>query len=331
MMRTFRYAFILAKIYGILAKSYIGENYKEILRVRKIGELFDLLFPGERKELPEYMLTAELENRIVVESIRSMTMVLDLLGNDEPILVHSLRKYEYQALKSVIRGLVNGEQAGSTVWDLGRFAGIDLIGSKDYRAAIESSPYSWITPKLSGTPIVMIENALDRDYYLKLQNIARGLPLKDRAGVMRLVSLEIVLNNVIWALRLRFFFGLDAEKAEELLVPGLMEAQKRAIMQSFEIPPDSLDGWRRWKFSWLVEDQLGENFKSPDPIRAEQNATRRLYKRAHQLFHQAPFTLTPLVAFFKLKEYESSLLSTAAEALRLSVSEQEVLALIGVE
>jgi vacuolar-type H+-ATPase subunit C/Vma6 len=331
MMRTSRYAFIQAKIYGILAKSYIGENYKEILRVRKIGELFDLLYPGERKDLPEYMLTADLEHRIVVESIRSMTMVLDLLGNDEPILVHILRKYEYQALKSVIRELVSGAAGGVAVWDLGRYAGIDLGGSKEYRSAIESSSYSWIVPMLAGTPIVRIENALDRDYYIRFQKTAAALPPRDRAGVMRLVSLETVLANAIWALRLRFYFGLDAEKAEELLVPGLGDTYRKAIMQSFEIPADSLDGWRRWKLGWLVEDQLGENFKSPDPIRAERSATRRLYKRAHQLFHQDPFTLTPLVAFFKLKEYESSLLSTAAEALRLSVTEQEVLSLIGAE
>jgi vacuolar-type H+-ATPase subunit C/Vma6 len=329
MTRTSHYAFILAKIYGILSKSFVGENYKDILRIRKISDLYDRLFPGERKDLPEYMLTTELENRIVEKSIGSMTMVLDLLGTDEPILVHCLRKYEYQSLKSVVRGLVNGETDVKQVWDLGRYAGISLAGAKDPRAAIESSPYAWIVPKISGSSIFLIENALDRDYYLKLDALAGGLPGRDKSGVSRLVSLETVLTNVIWALRLRFFFGLDAEKAEELLVPGLGHTITKSILQAFDIPSDSVEGWRKWKFGWLVEDQLSEYFKAPDPIRAEQKATQRLYMRAHQLFHQDPFTLTPLVAFFKLKEYESSLLSTAAEALRLSVSEQEVLSLIG--
>jgi len=101
------------------------------------------------------------------------------------------------------------------------------------------------------------------------------------------------------------------------------------VAQAFDIPADSIEGWRKWRFGWLVEDQLSESFQAPDPVRAEQKGTRRLYIRAHQLFHQDPFTLTPIVAFFKLKEYEVGLLKTAVEALRLSVSEQDVLALVG--
>ncbi len=330
MLRTFRYAFILAKIYGILSKSFIGENYREILRLRTVSDVYDRLFPGKRSELPEYQLTSELERRVVEAAISTLISVLDLLGSPEPILVHMLRKYEYQGLKSVVRGIVNSQVAESAVWDLGRYGGIELAGSKDYEKSISQSQYSWIMPLVNATPLVGIENALDRDYYTKLQKLARELPPKDRSGVSRLVSLEIVLANVIWAFRLRFYFGLDEEKAKDLLIPGMVDAERRAVMQVFDIPSDSLEGWRKWKFGWLIEDQLSEVFQAPDPIRAEQNATRRLYTRAHQLFHQDPFTLTPLVAFFKLKEYEASLLSTAVEALRLSVSEQEVLTLLGV-
>ncbi len=329
MLRTFRYAFILAKIYGILSKSFVGENYREILRLRKVSEIYDLLFPGERTEVPEYQLTTELERKVMEASIRSMVYVLDLLGTGEPILVHILRKYEYQALKSVVRGIVNGEAEGAMVWDLGRYAGIDLVESKDREKAIAESRYAWLVPMLTSTPLVRIENSLDRDYYITLRTLAQGLPLKDKSGVSRLVSMEISLANAIWILRLRFFFGLDLEKARDLLVPGMTDAERRAMIQAFDIPPDSAEEWRKWKFAKLLEDQFGENFHAPDPVRAEQRATRALYARAHQLFHQDPFTLTPIVAFFKLKEYEASMLSTAAEALRLSISEQEVLTLLG--
>jgi vacuolar-type H+-ATPase subunit C/Vma6 len=101
-------------------------------------------------------------------------------------------------------------------------------------------------------------------------------------------------------------------------------------MAVFEFVPDSVEEWRTWKFGWLLEDQLGESFRAPDPVRAEQKAAQRMYLRAHQLFHQSPFTLVPLVAYFKLKEFEADLLKTAAEAVTLSISEQDVLAITGV-
>jgi vacuolar-type H+-ATPase subunit C/Vma6 len=122
---------------------------------------------------------------------------------------------------------------------------------------------------------------------------------------------------------------MDAEHAAGLLIPGLGREARRVVMQAFDIPADSLDGWRKWRFGWLVEDQLSEAFQAPDPVRAERQAARRMYLRSHQLFHQDPFTLTPLAAFFRLKEYEASILATAAEALRLGVPSEEVLVMAG--
>ncbi len=336
MTRTSRYAFVLAKIYGMLARSFIGENYRDILRLKRVHDIYDRLYPGERAEMPEYRLTADLETRIVQSGIATMIFILDLMGEPEPILVHILRKFEYQGVKSLLRGLAP-DAAGSSaeerlpaqVWDLGRYGSVDLAHAREPIAALEQSPYAWVLPLVKTTPIVRIENMLDQEYYRRLLALTRALAAKDRAGVSRLVHLEISLADVLWALRLRFAFGMDAEKARDLLIPGMLEAERRAVAQAFDIPADSIEGWRKWRYGWLVEDQLSESFRAPDPVRAEQKGTRRLYTRAHQLFHQDPFTLTPIVAFFKLKEYEVGLLKTAVEALRLSVSEQDVLALVG--
>ncbi len=52
MFRTFRYAFVLAKIYGMTAKSYLGAAFLDLLRLKKLEEIFDILFPGERQAAP---------------------------------------------------------------------------------------------------------------------------------------------------------------------------------------------------------------------------------------------------------------------------------------
>lgn len=331
MIRTFRYSFILAKVYGMLARTWVGANFRDILRLRKVQDLYDRLFPGERPEKPEHQLTADLESRVAQAGAQAMIYVLDRLGDPPAILVHILRSFEYQGVKSLLRSAAQGQGRATAVPvpDLGRFATVDFAATGSSADLLEGTPYAWAAALLATTPVVRIETMLDQHYYRRLLELARALPRKDRAGVSRLVGTEIALVDAVWALRLRFSFGMDAGAARELLLPGLPDADRRAVEQSFEIPPDSLEGWRRWRFGWLVEEQLGESFKAPDPVRAEQKATRRLYGLARSLFHQDPFTLTPLVAFFKLKEYEVSFLNTAVEALRLSVSEQDVLALVG--
>jgi len=329
MSRTSHYAFILAKVYGILARSFVGKNFRDLLRLSELADLYDRLFPGERREVPPQGMTVMLEARIVRAGIDAMTYVLDFLGEPVEILVHILRKLEYQSLKTALRAMVNGRAEEPRIWDLGAYAGIKLAGARDYEKVIASSRYAWVLPLLGTTPLAVIENKLDKEYYARLLQLARALPARDGTGVLRLVNLSIALANVIWALRLRFFYGMEGEKARDLLIPGLVDAQRTAVARVFEMQPDSVEEWRKWKYAWLIEDQLGESFHSPDPVRAEQKAGQRLYARARQIFHQNPFTLSPLVAYFTLKEHEVALLKTAVEAVHLSVAEQDVLAIVG--
>ena len=329
MSRTSRYAFILAKIYGIMARSYVGANYRDLLRLKSLAELSDRLFPGDPRS-PDAPMPIELETRIVGASISAMTYVLDYFEPPEEILVHAARRLEYQNVKAVARGIVHGGVDDLRIWDLGKYAGIRLQGARDREKAIKSSSYAWILPLLRTIPLAELENRLDRDYYGRFLALCRALPARDRTGPLRLVNAEIALSNVVWALRLRFYFKLDWGKARLLMIPGTGSSVRAAVEAAFEIPSDSADEWRKWRYGWLLEDQLSETFTAPDPLRAEQKASQALYARAHQAFHQNPFTLGPLVAYFKLKEHEATLLNIAAEALHLSVPEQDILALVGI-
>jgi vacuolar-type H+-ATPase subunit C/Vma6 len=308
----------------------VGNNYRDLLRLKSLSELSDHLFPGERVQSPSAPLPIELEERIVRASIDAMIYVLDYLREPPAILVHTARKLEYQNVKSVVRGLVHGKMGDFRIWDLGKYAGIRLSGAKDFEKALGASPYRWVLPLLKTEPLAELENSIDRDYYDQFLHLAVSLPSADRRAILRLASTEIALANIIWALRLRFFFNLDAGKALDLMVGKMSSTVRAAVSEVFEIPPDSQEGWRKWRYGWLLEDQLGDSFLAPDPIRAEQKASQAMYDRAHHAFHQNPFTLGPLVAYFKLKEYESSLLSIAVEALHLSIPEQDILNTVGI-
>jgi len=329
MSRTSRYAFIMAKVYGILARSFVGASYRDLLRLKSLSELSQRLFPGEKDASTAEPLPIELEASIVRASIDAMIYVLDMLPDPPPILVHTARKLEYQNVKTMVRGIVHGRVDGLRIWDLGKYAGIRFGGLKDPEKAFPGTPYAWLLPLIHTLPLAELENRLDRDYYDRLMQLARALPSRDQTGVLRLANAEIALANVIWALRLRFYFKIDASKALGLLIGGTSSSVRAAIAEAFEIPADSTDGWRKWRYGWLLEDQLAESFVAPDPMRAEQKASQALYARAHQSFHQNPFTLGPLFAYFKLKEYEASLLGIAVEALHLSVPEQDVLDIVG--
>ena len=118
---------------------------------------------------------------------------------------------------------------------MGEHAGVRLIPGEDNEKALASSGYSWVLKHLHSKPLHEIENVLDRDYYTRLLRLSRGLPGRDRRGVERLVTLEISLSNVTWALALRFFFGMDWAAAQPLLSRA-WEHARRALSEVFEIP-----------------------------------------------------------------------------------------------
>jgi vacuolar-type H+-ATPase subunit C/Vma6 len=327
--RPSRYAFILAKVYGVMARSFSGGAYRDLLRLKSLSELSERLFPGERTGAPALVVPVEVEARILRGSIDAMIAVLDYLRDPPPLLVHAARRPEYQTAKALARALAHGRTEDIRVWDLGKYSAFRIKDARDPEKTLRSSDYSWILPLAQTVPVPELENRLDRHYYERFSALAQALPSADRAPVLRLARTEIALSNAIWALRLRFFFKFEAAKALPLMIPGTSAAVKAAVSAAFEFAADAQEDWRKWRYGWLLSDQLGDAFSAPDPIRAEQKASQFLYRRARQAFHQNPFTLGPLVAFFRLKEYEASLLNVAAEAIQLSIPEQEVLAITG--
>jgi vacuolar-type H+-ATPase subunit C/Vma6 len=329
MSRASRYAFIHAKVCGAMARAVAGEAYRDLLRLKSLTELSDRLFPEEASSRKDRPLPADLEARIMQAAVHSMTTVLRLLRTPPPLLVHAARRVEYRTVKALLRALAHGRREEVRIWDLGPWSGFRRPDPKDPQKTLRSSLYAWVLPLAGTVPDVELENRLDRDYHDRLFDLAGSLPAADRMPVMRLLRAEAALENAVRALRLRFFFKLDAQLARPLMIPGSSSTVTAALEEAFEIAADSSEDWRRWRFAALLEDQLGESFEAPDPVRAEQRASRLLYVRAHRAFHQHPFTLGPLVAYFRLKEHEASLLSIATEALHLGVPESDVLAITG--
>jgi len=337
MLRTFKYAFTQAKIYGIMAKSYLGENYRELLRFKRVTDLYDHLFPGEHERLSENLLTSELQKRIIAKNIRIVIGLLDLLQEPSPLLTHMLRKYECLNLKSLLHYLKEPDVSIPVFVDLGEYRSIDLRGegpgAQSDRAALKQliaeSPYRWLLPFLDGEPIFKLENRLDLDYYQRLWTMAQELPAKDRRGVTKLLSQEITLQNIIWAFRLRFFYQLDGDQAAEYLLPQEVDTHRAEVMKIFELPADRSQEWSRWKFAALVQDQLSADMEGIDPVRVENKALFIVFRRARLLFHQDLFTLTPLVSFIKLKELEARILLSLIEGIRLGIPEEEILAVTG--
>ena len=89
-------------------------------------------------------------------------------------------------------------------------------------------------------------------------------------------------------------------------------------------PIDVYDEWKDWEYRRLLNAHEPDSIWSVDPRWVQQSANNELAKRALKDFHKYPFTAMVLASWFKIKQNEVQNIRTAAEALRLNISESEV-------
>jgi len=157
---------------------------------------------------------------------------------------------------------------------------------------------------------------------------------KDREFSEPLIREEIVLQNIVWALRLRVYYGkteteiipllaghsLGAKEAGQLCAPAL------AILHK---PVDVWAEWQDWKYAWILNPHEEGVPWSLDPRWAQLAADRYLYRLALKTFHQSAFTVGLLVSFFKIKQLEVQMIRVASEGLRLGSSEEQMQGFLG--
>ena len=93
---------------------------------------------------------------------------------------------------------------------------------------------------------------------------------------------------------------------------------------------DSYDDWSKWKYKQFLNPHEEGAVWKIDPCWVQQAVKVYQNKKAQQQFHQHPFTADVLVSWFKIKQHELDCIRTAAEGLRLAVSETQLKEFAGV-
>jgi vacuolar-type H+-ATPase subunit C/Vma6 len=180
--------------------------------------------------------------------------------------------------------------------------------------------------KAGGT--IVLETALDRHYYQRLWKALFGLKKSDRPAAEKIIREEIVLRNASWALRLRVYYGMNADEVRKYLIgiPGHDELIKDAVA-ALEFPLDSRREWEGWKLAGCLNGETGGAWRA-DPRSFQNAAAERLYALALHHFRRRPLSLDTVFCFIKLKQFEEDLLTSAAEGLGIGMSSRDVFDLL---
>ncbi|GHV90008.1 hypothetical protein AGMMS50268_05110 [Spirochaetia bacterium] len=334
-------AYVYAKACGIIGKSFVGKRIPALGGLNRLFGLDRLVFPLSGKELPERELLPDLEKRITGRAIKQILAIVGSFSSPPELLVRLVRVYEYSDLKSGLNALVNGDADLPPLMDIRPFGTVNFKAFPDLGVMLRGTEFEFLLKNKDlkpGGDAVGAQTELDRLYYTSLWKALRALPKKDRISAERILAQEISLRNSIWVLRLRTYYGMNAEEAEKHLMDIMVKKGRGPEFSlaadarlSLSLPLDTRSAWAGWKQEHFLNPETGGRSWQADPRYFQNAASEHLYRLALHSFRRSPFSLDAAFCFIKLKQFEEDLLTSIAEGLGLGMSSQDVLALLEVK
>jgi vacuolar-type H+-ATPase subunit C/Vma6 len=315
-----KYAFIHAKMHGLMAKTYLDERVRFLFKITSLIDLSKTIFPVEDVSTDERELISEVQRKFENSVITTLMHLTSLFPAPPELLVHVLREYDYRNLLTLLREKFSG-LTSIRLWDIGKYSILNHDADKEFPQSLRNTRFEKYLDLMDTTPLSELEFQVDRQYYEELISCVQSLPVTERNPVLPLVKTEILLMNLLWALRLRVYFRMSFDDAQKFLFPLAFPGILSQAQLVFELPLDDPGAWKRLRHGDVFS---AERNGVIDPEGIEGRANKYLYHRLRKYFYAHPFTLASVYAFFRLKKYEARLVTSVSEGIRMGLAPREI-------
>lgn len=320
MAEPLEFAYLYARVCGSFSKMQLGDTARELmLSAGGIMALWKKLFSEEPPNLPEAKLVFEAERRVIARSIDSFLRLAKPFSESSELIHVLISKYEISVIKSMLFRLRSGESKPEETSYSSRIIEQALAEWPRIDDMFRKTPYAWLNVH-SLENLAIAENHLDQQYYLALWDAAHKIDAQKVGTILDLIRWEIIYQNAVWALRIRRYYGMTKQDAAGMFVEVKSIDTTSLALQTFQYDIEKIDSFERWPLKRLLAGQTGPALDVPVlEIRTQED----LFAMVRRNLHLHPFSYTPIYCYFKLLEYETSLLLAVLESVRLGVSPDE--------
>lgn len=205
-----------------------------------------------------------------------------------------------------------------------------LLGEFESPSPILSEILSFYEYEISGRS----DSESDRERIMALWNAVSSLKGGDREHLERLYKMEISFKNILWALRLKVYYHFSEDEVLEQLVYSGGKKQRDDVLAREAVAVagrdiSSFDDWKNWKYARFLNPHEEGVIWEIDPCWIERALKNHLANTYRRFFHKDPMSVTSLVAWFRIKQYELDCIRSVAEGLRLGVESEKVMEVAG--
>lgn len=175
----------------------------------------------------------------------------------------------------------------------------------------------------------------DRRQIMALWQAVSSLRGNDREHLGCLYRMEISFKNILWALRLKVYYNFSNEEVLENLVYGDRRRSRSDVLVREAVSIlgkdiSSYDDWKSWRYSQYLNPHEEGVVWEIDPTWIERSLKNHLARAYRRFFHKDPMSVTSLVSWFRIKQYELDCIRAVAEGLRLGIESEHIMEVAGI-
>lgn len=345
-----KYAFINAKLRARISK-LISENIlQQMINAHSLDEALVILRDTPYRILDDiYRKTGDLklgELELLKGEINLYIDIEKYIHGDTLDLVRALlTMYEIDKLKNAVRLFFDRKIRKRTIdtaalyvlrdkilYDIPVDQIINADNLEEISRALETTPYSAIIEKNSETVIrkgslFLLEIALDHFYYKNLVSTAKKLSDRDKKDALRIIGVEIDLQNINWILRFRRFYDLSLEEVLTLIIPGGYNLGIGLLEEAYTSQNITriLHGIIKTNYpglSTLLSSQQAES--TSELLLIERILERIMIHEIQRILSGYPFTVGIVLSYFILKKIEIIKIKAILNAKQYKISEDRI-------
>ncbi|MBN1766579.1 MAG: V-type ATPase subunit [Sedimentisphaerales bacterium] len=335
-----KYSFINAKLRARISKIMPDDLFSQLAKAPSLDAALALLRDTPFVSLEEnYSSTGDLKQA----ELELLNYEIDLFRNIKkyihpdslPVVDALLGHFEIDNLKNAIRIYFDRKIRGRSIESSVHYIiyepiihdiPIDIILHAEHFDEIagvcEGTPYSQIIRKYYHTvqsegSLFRMEIAFDHFYYKNLLTAIGQLDRRDRNIALRLIGIEIDLQNISWIIRFKKFYDLPLEAVLAALIPGGFNLNRPLIDELFRAQnvTDVLGDFVKGQFpglSTLLSAQTTDSMSRLLLIRRLLEEIRK--QEIQHILGGYPFTIGIILAYFSLKRDELGKIRTILNA-----------------
>ena len=325
-----KYSFINAKLRARISGILPDDLFRQIAVASSLDAAFALLRETSFAELEKtYSETGDLkqvELDLLRNEIDLYRQIREFLDSGSRELVDSLlRRFEIDNLKNAIRVFFSRKihkradesSAHYILYEtIIEKLPIDLIinaqNLDEIAGLCKGTPYAKIISQYaqeveSGGSLFHMEIALDHFYYGNLISSINKLDSGDREIALKLIGVEIDLQNIAWIIRFRHFYNLSKDEVLSAIIPGGLNLRKAVIDElcNVENATSALQGYVKEQYpglSSLLSSQISDSTSQLMLIHRILDEIRK--HEVQKILTGYPFTVGIILAYFILKSEE---------------------------